>query len=702
MLFRMLGVPVAILALLSGVLIWQNHVLMSALWQVNRSDQVTSEARRLLRLLSDMDSSVRGYLLTGRPELLGPFNKTGEVGETLNALSELLRDKPESQKQVAAMRSAIADWRTHAESLVALRRRGGDYASYENLVESNRRMDLVRDEREALLSSERLSRDRYAANARMLAKLTDATTIVLSLIAALVVAFITTRQLKNLIRMFGKLLGDSESRANTLRESRNSLYQQAQLLDLAHEPILVRDLNDRIVYWNRSAERVYGWSSIDAIGKTSHELLKTRFPRPLPEILDELKRTGYWHGELIHTARSGSVCVMESRWVLQKDDESKPSAILETNFDVTERKKNEDQLRRMSAIVESSYDAIIGKTTDGTITSWNPGATVLYGYEAEEVIGRPMKVLIPRNHPDEEAGILQRILRGERIEQYETVRQRKDGSTVEVSLRISPIYDSSGNVVGASNISHDITQRRKTERALIQTEKLASVGRMAATMAHEINNPLAAAMNAVYLVGMNPNLPETARRTLEMAEQELARVAHLTKQTLGFYRETGKPTTVRLSEVLDGVLNLYAPRLVNKNIAVKRRFRNDVEIRAVEGEVRQVISNLIANSIDATRTNGVIYVRVATPISGNGRRPMVRLTIADEGEGISRENQRHLFEPFFTTKQAFGTGLGLWVSKELVQKQEGRIRVRSRVGEGTVVAVWLPAERRFQQCSRIA
>jgi signal transduction histidine kinase len=188
-----------------------------------------------------------------------------------------------------------------------------------------------------------------------------------------------------------------------------------------------------------------------------------------------------------------------------------------------------------------------------------------------------------------------------------------------------------------------------------------------------------------------------ARKTVELAETELERVAHLTKQTLGFYRETGTPTGLDLPEIVNGVLDIYGPKLKNKSVSVERQFRSTARIQAIEGELRQVFSNLVANSIDAVNGSGVLHVRTSGPCPGNGMRAMVRLTVADTGAGISAENLKHIFEPFFTTKEAVGTGLGLWVTSELVKKHGGRLRVRSRLGKGTVFSIWVPAERRQQE-----
>jgi signal transduction histidine kinase len=201
----------------------------------------------------------------------------------------------------------------------------------------------------------------------------------------------------------------------------------------------------------------------------------------------------------------------------------------------------------------------------------------------------------------------------------------------------------------------------------------------------------------LFLVKTDPALPQSVKSHLTIAEQELGRVAHITKQTLGFFREVGNPTAVDLAEVLDSVLDIYGPRLRDKEITVLRSYRSKTGIRAVDGEMRQVASNILANSFDALSQGGKLHMRLFGPQAIRGARRMVRMTIADDGAGIAAENLKRIFEPFFTTKQSIGTGLGLWVTSELVKKHGGRMRLRSRLGKGTVVTIWLPMERRGQE-----
>ena len=237
-------------------------------------------------------------------------------------------------------------------------------------------------------------------------------------------------------------------------------------------------------------------------------------------------------------------------------------------------------------------------------------------------------------------------------------------------------------------IALEVTERHQTEKALRESEKLAATGRLAATIAHEINNPLEAVVNLVYLAKNDPGISAATADLLNTADSELARVSHMVRQTLGFYRETSNATWIDLADMAIQIASLYRNKLQRKNIRLQLQAET-ARIYALEGEMRQVLSNLISNAIDAVEWNGVISVRVRTI------RDRVRVIVADNGHGISPENRKRVFQPFFTTKKDVGTGLGLWVSKGIIEKHNGRImlRTRNRLGSsGTAFLIELPVQ----------
>ncbi len=384
------------------------------------------------------------------------------------------------------------------------------------------------------------------------------------------------------------------------------------------------------------------------------------------------------------------------RWFYCRGSRVKGStAMLGIVQDVTARKIAEEASERLSAIVSSSDDAIVSKDLNGIVTSWNGAAERMFGYTAAEMVGRPILTIIPPELHSDETEILQTIASGRSIEHFETVRVTKTGQRIDISLTVSPVRDSTGRIIGAAKIARDITQRKKSERALHTAERLASVGRLAATVAHEINNPLEALTNLIYLA-RHATDPNEVRQYLIGAEEELDRVSHLTKQTLGFYRETKGASTIRLGRMVTSMLTVFSSRMRNKGIEVIPEIRQDPELHAVPGEIRQLIANLVGNSIDAVNGNGRIRVRVSSATERNGHhRKGVRLTVADNGAGISKELQPQLFEPFFTTKKDVGTGLGLWVCKSIIEKHHGAVRIKSSTEPGkswTVFSIFLPLE----------
>ena len=361
--------------------------------------------------------------------------------------------------------------------------------------------------------------------------------------------------------------------------------------------------------------------------------------------------------------------------------------------DITARRNADEASHRLAAIVASSDDAIVSKDLNGIVTSWNAAAERIFGYSAQEMIGRPITTIIPPELQHDEVMILQTIARGERIEHFETVRMHRNGERLDVSLTISPVKDETGRIVGAAKIARDITQRKKEERALRTTERLASVGRLAATIAHEINNPLEAVTNLVYLA-KTAAVKKDVAEYLTAAEEELERVSQMTKQTLGFYRDATGTSTFRLSELVTPLVSVFASRARNKRIELRTQMKSDPEILAVRGEIRQLIANLLSNSIDAVGLGGWVCVRVSAVREWSGdQRDGVLLTVADNGGGISEDVRNNLFEPFFTTKKDVGTGLGLWVCKNIVEKHGGTIRFRSSTApqrSGTVFSTFLP------------
>ena len=377
-------------------------------------------------------------------------------------------------------------------------------------------------------------------------------------------------------------------------------------------------------------------------------------------------------------------------WQLAGVVESSEHARLQR--EVALEKKAEETLALLAAIVESSDDAILSNTLEGTITSWNGGAERIFGYTAEEIVGRPISVLASPNCWEDWARVLENIRAGRRVDHYETIRRHKDGADVIVSLSVSPIRNSAGNVIGASKVARDITGTRRAEQALRNADKLALAGRMAASIAHEINNPLEAITNLLFLIE-HEELPETARHYLSLAQHELTRVSHIASQTLGFFRGAPNSGACPLSDIIDSAISLNVGRLSTCNITFEKHFAPVAPLHCNPGELRQVLVNLVANAIDAMPDGGRLLIRIRETSDPRTRAPGVRIVVADTGSGMTLRTQRSLFEPFYTTKGATGTGLGLWVSSQIIARHQGRITVRSSQSSekhGTIFSIFLP------------
>jgi PAS domain S-box-containing protein len=349
-------------------------------------------------------------------------------------------------------------------------------------------------------------------------------------------------------------------------------------------------------------------------------------------------------------------------------------------------------LQRLAALVESSDDAIISKTVDGIVTSWNGGAERIFGYTAQEMIGQPIFRLACIGGENDMVKVLEQIRRGVRVDHYETRRRCKDGREIPVSLTISPIRNPSGAIIGASKIARDISGYKQTEKAMRITEKLAAVGRLASSLAHDINNPLEAVTNLLFLLE-NEELSEGARHYVATAQRELLRVSHIAAQALGFYRASGEPIWLSITAILDDALTLHHHRFDAVGIKIERDYEPVPQICCHPGELRQVIVNLVGNALDAMPSGGRLRLKVRRATDWASGRSGIRVTVADTGCGISPEVRSHIFEPFYTTKEATGTGLGLWVCADIVGKYDGRISARSTDApgrNGSVFTLFLP------------
>lgn len=340
-------------------------------------------------------------------------------------------------------------------------------------------------------------------------------------------------------------------------------------------------------------------------------------------------------------------------------------------------------------------DAVIATDQHGKVTFLNPVAEKLTGKRLSTAMGKDVKEVFPIFNEMTMKAVedpVRKVLQLGSVVGLanHTVVRRSDGTLIPIEDSAAPIRDDFHRLLGVVLVFRDVTHERKSQELLRKTEKLATAARLSATVAHEINNPLEAVVNLIFLAKAAPETTPAVAQTLTLAEQELERVAHLTRQTLGFYRESNVPERIVVAELIESVLRLYSNRLNNKNITVQRDFAECPPIYGVSGELKQVVSNLISNAADAVSRNGTIVVR--SQCIEDARGTVVQVVVEDDGPGIATENVDRIFEPFFTTKEDVGTGLGLWITKEIVNRHGGSILVRSPNGSerGAAFTILLP------------
>jgi PAS domain S-box-containing protein len=352
----------------------------------------------------------------------------------------------------------------------------------------------------------------------------------------------------------------------------------------------------------------------------------------------------------------------------------------------------------LNTTLRSIGDAVIAADPDGKVVFMNRVAEQLTGWKEKEADGLPLSnifVIVNQLTRVAVENPVDAVRRSGKIVGLanHTVLISKDQKEFHIDDSAAPILDVNARMIGVVLVFRDISERHASEAALMRAEKLASAGRLAAAIAHEVNNPLEGLVNLIYLARGEEDM-QKIRRHLTEADRELQRIAHITRQSLGFYRETSVADNFRPDVVTREVFEFYSARAAALRVTLHVNIKTEQNAFGNQGELRQVLSNLLANSLDACKEGDAICVRVRAAVSPRDPAQRgVRIAVADNGCGIHPEYMEHIFEPFFTTKKDTGTGLGLWVSRELIEKRGGYLTVRSSVDgrrPGTVFSLFLP------------
>jgi PAS domain S-box-containing protein len=585
LLFRLLALPVAALAILALILGYGLERVEESANAIDRADVVILHGNRLGRLIVDEETGLRGFLLTRNPVFLEPLHSADlQIEHEFDTLFSLVH-RPDQIDRLHRLQSAQKQW--EQEAYREINSFPDDLPTMEHhLLQRKHDMDDLRAQLDEFLGIVAGRRAERSADNVQVSRYARIGLVSVAALIAVLLAWETRR-------IFRKLTGAYNHQIREIKQRVEESYSREQWLNTTirsiGDAVIACDTDGNVVFMNLVAEQLTGWQEKDARGQSLHSV----FP-----IFNE-----------------------ETREAVENPV---------------------DKVRRLGTIVGLA------------------------------------------NH---------------------TFLVSKNGDEICIDDSGAPIRDSSGNMIGVVLVFRDITDRRMSEGALMRAEKLAAAGRLAASVAHEVNNPLEGLTNLVYIARRSDEMDEV-RQLLLQAEGELGRIAHITRQSLGFYREPSMPAHFKPAAIVHEVSSFYATRAAMLGVTLNVNAATDREVLGAAGELRQILSNLLANSLDACEKGATIRIETHSAVDPrNPSRAGVRITIADTGTGIAPEHLKSIFEPFFTTKLDTGTGLGLWVSRELVEKHGGSLRVRSSTANprcGTVFSIFLPQQAAIQTVGSFA
>lgn len=455
---------------------------------------------------------------------------------------------------------------------------------------------------------------------------------------------------------------------------------------------------DLILLYNDSYRAIPGKHHPDALGKPAREVFKAAWT-----VVGPVLETAFATGEaFVFDRRHVPIDTGEGVKDIYLNCTYSPiyengavAGLLGLFHDVTGEVNTSRNLEAcLNAVYNATFEYIGLVTPDGILLDCNRALLDFAGSNRAGVVGRPFAETPWFSGTPGASDFIRRAIASANLGEVfrsELTLKRPDGETVVFDFVLTPVRDDTGSVGFLVPEGRDITEEKRTESALLKSEKLASVGRLASSIAHEINNPLESVMNLIYLARHAP--PAETERYLDLADQEIRRVSLIANQTLRFHKQAAKAQAVTAADLFATVMSIYEGRLRNARVNVEKRFRTDRAVTCFPGDVRQVLNNLVANALEAMPFGGRLLIRGRTGRDWKDDRPGLVMTIADNGAGIPSEVKRKIFDAFFTTKGTAGNGLGLWVCQEIVQRHQGRLRVRSTQRpkrKGTTFSLFLP------------
>jgi two-component system cell cycle sensor histidine kinase/response regulator CckA len=688
----------AILLILNGVLLtWSLSFYETTARDVGHTQEFLSRVQHVLGIFQDMETGQRGFLITGSEQYLEPYRRA--VGTAESEVGMLRRNGPNDAslvKQLDRLSVVTKEKIFELDETIRLRREQGEEAA-RAIVMTGRGLHTM-DELRRIVAQVELD-----ASARLRARTESqqrslhwiAATGPAGLLLALTFTVLATRQ--------------------TRRAERAAIFAEAELKRHEGEFRLLADSIQQLA-WMANADGWIFWYNrrwFEFTGTTAQEMdgwgwQSVHDPATLPQVLKNWTAaiaTGViWEMEFPLRGADGEYRSFLTRAMPVKNAQGHVVRWFGTNTDITGRVKTERASAQLAAIVESSEDAIVGKDLNGNIESWNAGAEKLYGYSQAEILGHSMALLLPPERSDEEMDILRRTQRGEQVRTMETTRVKKGGETVMISLNVSPIHNLRAEIVGASHIARDISERKEFEYKMHEMQKLETLGVLAGGIAHDFNNLLTSIMGNASLALERVPAGDSGRHFLSEVIKGAERAAALTRQLLAY---AGKGQfmieAVDLSSLAKEISQLVEASIPRK---VQLLLELDPKLPFVEGDagqLQQVIMNLVINGAEAIgEDRGTVIVRtwmqdaddayLQTAFSNSGLLSgrYVALEVNDTGIGMDAATVTKIFDPFFTTKFT-GRGLGLAAVQGIVRSHHGALKVYSTSGVGTSFKILLPA-----------
>lgn len=485
-----------------------------------------------------------------------------------------------------------------------------------------------------------------------------------------------------------------------LAESESRLLEQTDLLEQTHDAIFTWTFEEGVINWNKNAEQLYGYTHLEVLGKKHYELLKTEYPVPFDDYIAELKRVGRWEGEFRKTTKAGKEIFVESRQVIS-DTLDGNFIVLETSRDITKRKLADERIRQQASLLDKTQDAVIVCDLNHQAIFWNKGAERVYGWKAEEILGKDICQEICNGDDDVINKAWDALVNNDEW-QEETTQYTKDGRKIIVVSRWTLVRNDLGQPDYFLIINTDVTDLKQSEEQLYRAQRMESIGTLAGGIAHDLNNVLSPILMSIGMLQGDESIEKLGEPWLSIIRENTERGADLIRQVLTFARGAeGEKASVDLSPLVKDLIQVLKETLP-KNVTVEFNIRPELALVSADPtQIHQVLMNLAVNARDAMPDGGTLTITAKnttldkTDVRMNSEAhpgKYVLLGVKDTGTGISPAVINRIFDPFFTTKEiGKGTGLGLSTALSIVKSHGGFINTYSEQNLGTAFSVYLPA-----------